>query len=66
MTGKLTEREAAALGLIPKKAPRRTRQEAGGPYHTICLECAQQFVTIASEDRHLNETRHVNYRVVTK
>lgn len=65
MTAKLTEREAAALGLIDKPARKRgIRKEASGRYRTCCVTCGQQFTTIAAENRHLLESLHCRYEVV--
>lgn len=60
----MTAKQAAALGIVPKKKARTTRKTASGPYHTICCTCEEEFHTIAAEDRHLNETKHARYRLV--
>jgi hypothetical protein len=61
---KMTHQQAEALGIVPRKKTRTTRRTAKGPYHTVCTTCDEQFHTIASEDRHLEETKHRNYRIV--
>lgn len=45
-------------------SPPRVRRTASGPYHTVCTTCAVEFHTAASEDRHIKETSHANYRLV--
>jgi hypothetical protein len=60
----MTAKQAAALGIIPKQKTRTTRKTAKGPYHTVCVACGEEFHTLASEDRHLNTTKHGNYRLV--
>jgi hypothetical protein len=47
----------------PKKRTTR-RTVKGAPYFTICKACGMEFRTVASEDRHLNETRHARYELV--
>lgn len=46
------------------KGKRTTRRKAKGDYHTICVLCREEFRTVASEDRHLNETGHGRYALV--
>ena len=61
----MTEQQAAALGIVPRKKTRTTRRTAKGePYHTVCVACGEEFHTIASEDRHVKNTTHRNYRLV--
>jgi hypothetical protein len=63
MTARLSNADLRRLGLVPDKK-RTTRRTAGGPYHTICVLCRQEFTTRASEDRHVNETGHPRYALV--
>ena len=65
----MTVAEARALGLLDKIADAkpvkvRSRRTARGPYFTVCATCGTEFHTQASEDRHLNETRHARYEII--
>lgn len=73
MTVRLTRAEAELLGVLrnakaqpaPPPAPRkRRRRTAPGPYHTVCVYCAAIFTTAASEDRHVEDTRHGRYQLI--
>ena len=67
MTARLSAAEAKALGLTSTSAAKKrtTRRTAkGGPYHTRCRTCGEEFTTAASEDRHVHDTHHVRYDLV--
>lgn len=66
MAARITAAQARALGIDPKVGRTRTTQRAakGFPYRTQCTTCATIFDTRAAEDRHVNETRHGNYRLL--
>ena len=67
MTARITAAEARKLGIdVPAAKKTRTtrRTVKGAPYFTICKACGMEFRTVASEDRHLNETRHARYELV--
>jgi len=54
VTGEVRQAKVRTTGRVAK----------GAPYHTICKVCGEIFHTQASEDRHLEETKHGNYRLV--
>jgi len=67
----MTAAQFRKLGVDPKlgstrtvKRPSKQRREARGNYHTTCKSCGEDFTTRASEDEHLNRTRHANYLLV--
>lgn len=61
----LSASEAKRLGLdVPASSGRTTRHHASGPYHTICATCSEEFTTYASENRHVDATRHARYVLV--
>jgi hypothetical protein len=63
---KLTPAQAKALGLETKTKIRRTRKAVTGePYHSRCVACGDEFRSIAAEDRHVDDTKHARYEVVT-
>lgn len=64
MPVRMTPAQLKALGVDPGRVKVRMRRTAKGPYHTLCTTCSEEFHTQASEDRHLKETRHLNYRLV--
>lgn len=66
MTVRMSEREARRAGLTAPK-PRTTRKTAPREPGTTsrCVTCGQVFATVAAEDRHVNETRHGRYEVLT-
>lgn len=52
MSARLSEREAAALGLVAKRSSRTTRKQATGPYRTRCVVDGVVFTRQVDEDRH--------------
>jgi hypothetical protein len=66
MPAHLTSAEARALGLPapPGRGSTKDRRTAGGPYLTICKSCGDQFTSMAAEDRHLHETKHIRYDII--
>lgn len=71
MIARITPAQARALGISPvagsPSAGRKVKRRAvakGVAFHTECLTCGTEFHTEASEDRHVNETRHARYRLI--
>lgn len=61
----MTQQQAEALGIVPRKKTRTTKRVVkGAPYHTVCTACGEEFHMLAAEDRHLKATKHGNYRLV--
>jgi hypothetical protein len=63
---RLTAAQARAAGIPVPKRPGKDRREAKGPYLTVCRTCDTRFTTRASEDRHLHDTHHIRYDVITE
>ena len=62
---RLTAAEAKALGVDVTTKSRTTRRTVKGvPYLTICKTCEMEFRTLASEDRHVEATKHARYELV--
>jgi len=38
----------------------------GEPYWSRCKTCGEEFVTFASEDRHVKDTHHARYDVLER
>ena len=65
MPAHLSESEARALGIsAPRGRAPKDRRTAKGPYLTVCKTCGEEFTTMASEDRHLKETKHIRYYIL--
>jgi hypothetical protein len=60
----VTPAQARAMGAAVPAGRKKDRSTAKGPYLTICKTCGEQFTTMASEDRHLKETKHIRYEIV--
>jgi len=59
----MTAAEARRLGVDVPAGRVRPRKVAHGRYHTRCHDCGEHFLTIASEDRHLDATGHHRYEL---
>lgn len=63
---KLTPAQAKALGLEARTKIRQTRKTIKGePYWSRCTWCDETFTTQAAETRHVEETKHTRYEVLT-
>jgi hypothetical protein len=66
MVARITAAEAKRLGIETKVGRTRTtsRTAKGVKYHTICVECGEEFTVQAAEDRHVDDTRHARYALI--